>query len=206
MIITRNIEDWYNAFCSGKVKEHESLAQAAARLSYKASVRRALKYKDDQERTWGEFNRINAAHFLAGFLEDANFSPERCEYIIRRIKMEFGNIEDYTYGNAQKWVNIAIKYFIILNQFIPEKRVIDVDHAISTYRFFPVDAIMIKHAKSDFGIPFEARSWSNCDDLDCFRAYWDQVEAAAQSRFNHSAFTWETLSYRAREEQYENIK
>ena len=195
------MDDWYKRFCEGKkaVRTLSStpnaveLARAAAILSYRASVLRALKFegKNSEAMNARQAGEGQIIDFLCTIYEskstiDINDVAKTWESIYQIYKRN--NIEDYTYGNAQKWVNMSIKYYIILlNKFgIDYSKLIEVP-------VFPVDRIMINHIKKDLSIPFSG-NWSDCKDIDALKKYICAVKAEVDkqsiSLFEYELNAW----------------
>ena len=74
---------------------------------------------------------------------------------------------EYTYGNAQKLINMAIKYFL-------SSDLVDEEDPLFENCHFPVDAIIQKKLNDDFNIPYLANknhSWSRNDSWKDFVKY-----------------------------------
>lgn len=110
---------WFERYCSKKLKNingdptYEQLAESAANLSYRSSVQRAVKFNDRNSEK--NLARKNGEMIIRDFLiEIYNCSFSASLNTISDIWIKIyniykdNNIEDYTYGNAQKWVNMSI--------------------------------------------------------------------------------------------------
>lgn len=196
--MNEKMNNWYTRFCENKkmVKElpetpdFNDLARVAANLSYRASVLRAIKLNG--KNAAAKLARQEAEVVIQNFLcetynsktiVDINDMPAIWEEIYKIYKNH--NIDDYTYGNAQKWVNMSIKYYIILlSKFnLPYYDVINIP-------VFPVDRIMINHIKEEFNLSFDG-NWSDCNDAIYFREYIRQVGNEVQVKYNTSLFEYE---------------
>ena len=125
---------------------------------------------------------------IAEFLKNEDFSDANCLRVMDEIFeiMYFReNVRDFSYGNAQKWVNMAIKFYLI----VKAKREYGLDMIrlveetnLFGYDLFPVDSIMIATIEKDYGImsarsdvnaPFPAPApWSSCNSKITFIEYW----------------------------------
>ena len=85
---------------------------------------------------------------------------------IRKFYHENG-VNEYTYGNAQKLINMAIKYLL-------SSCVINENDPLFKNCHFPVDGIIQKKLHKDFGIPYlpnKNHSWSRNDKWTDFVNY-----------------------------------
>ena len=183
------MKDWYNRFCEGKsaVKVLPStpdacdLAEAAAKLAYRASVLRALKMNGKNNEA--KFARQEGEKVIKNFLCEIyssetvatiDFVAQTWETIYQIYKKQ--EIQDYTYGNAQKWVNMAIKYYVILLQKfnVPCSKIMEIP-------VFPVDRIMINYIKKDLGVSFDG-NWSDCKDLFALKKYICDVNSKVNEK------------------------
>lgn len=192
--MNQKMGDWYNRFCANRrvVKvlddstKAEELAYVAANLSYRASVLRALKFYGKnaealQARKEGEKVIYNflVDCYTSKTAADIDYVSQVWEKIYQIYKGQ--DIQDYTYGNAQKWVNMSIKYYIILlwKFNLPYEELLEIP-------VFPVDRIMINHIKKHLEITFDG-NWSDCDDKDALINYICSVKA----KVNQSLFVYE---------------
>ncbi|MDD2516246.1 MAG: hypothetical protein PHO80_03360 [Candidatus Gracilibacteria bacterium] len=89
------------------------------------------------------FNNLNIINAQKEF--DENFHEKICKEIIEIYK-DFKVVDHrgqevvFTYGHAQKWVNMTLKYLFILSQYYINKEIDNI------YRFchMPIDSIIIK--------------------------------------------------------------
>ena len=187
--MNQKMDDWYKRFCENQkpiktlcnTPNAEELASVAAILSYRASVLRALKMNGKHKEAalarqkgevlikdflWKIFNTNTAAEF--------DCVVETWEALHQIYKKQ--DIQDYTYGNAQKWVNMAIKYYIILLQKfnVPCSKIMEIP-------VFPVDRIMINYIKKDLGISFDG-NWSDCKDLCALKKYICDVNSMVNKK------------------------
>ena len=187
--MNQKANNWYKRFCENKsavkalstTPDASELAYAAAKLSYRASVLRALKMngKNNEAKIARQEGEKVIVNFLCDIYKtetaaDLDTVSQIWEKIYQIYKKQ--DIQDYTYGNAQKWVNMAIKYYIILlQQFnIPCSKIMEIP-------VFPVDRIMINYIKKDLGISFDG-NWSDCKDLCVLKKYICDVNSKAKEK------------------------
>lgn len=74
---------------------------------------------------------------------------------------------DFTYGQAQKWLNMTIKYLYML----------DLDSFEECFSYFhvPLDSYVFKLVKKQFGITEPASAWSRLDDYDAYLTYQEMI-------------------------------
>lgn len=86
-------------------------------------------------------------------------------------------VKGYTYGNAQKLINIAIKYIL-------SSSMIDENDPLFKNCHFPVDSIIQKKMHKGFNIPYlsnKNHSWSRNDNWDDFVKYQKEARKIIQS-------------------------
>ena len=192
------MESWFNRFCAnkhalksvGNNPDYKDLACVAANLSYRASVLRALNFNGKNSE--GKLARLDGEKIVIDFLykifESQNVaSLDYVSDVWSKIYDTYKkhNIEDYTYGNAQKWVNMSIKYYIILLKHFK----IECEN-LTQIPVFPVDRIMINHIKKDLDISFDG-SWSNCNDIVALKDYICKVKSKVGSTlFEYELDAW----------------
>lgn len=196
--MNKNMSRWYDRFCNNKkpVKllpkkpDATALAYVAATLSYRASVLRALKLngKTDEAKLARQEGERLIVEFLCGvYHSNATVDIDYVSGFWETMRTIYKNhqIDDYTYGNAQKWVHMSIKYYIVLlSRFdIPCSRLVDIP-------VFPVDRIMINHIKNDLGIAFPG-NWSDCDDALSLKQYITDVNNKVRNIRGVSLFEYE---------------
>ncbi|WP_077534362.1 hypothetical protein [Massiliimalia massiliensis] len=100
----------------------------------------------------------------------------------------------FTYGHAQKWVNMTMKYLYLFYHLIKDNpdfpselfnydgMEIRWDATISdlirnNYKYFhaPIDSFVLKTLKKDFGLTLGDTSWSKCDDYDKYKKLQDNL-------------------------------
>lgn len=187
-----NIEKWYNKFCKPNKYNYDSIekiALHAASLSYRASVLRAL-YQNGQSVGFcgktleSKECRLQAVQFISDFLlqlyklnDDISFKQVSDMWDTIRSLYHAKGISWYTYGNAQKWVGMAIKYFFVIAYM---NNYLDFSHPIANC-VLPIDRIIMNKIKDDFGIPCVQPSWSQCDSKELFEKYIMELKDKVKS-------------------------
>lgn len=217
-LINKNINDLYNKYAKNEFESltsntDKSIASIAAKLGYRPAVNKAAfflssslsigSYFDDPERypkKSGVSNDSTKSDVLCEavieqifvpFLKDSSFSDQECFEIMDRVFEIYyfrENVTDFSYGAAQKWVNMAIKYYIIL-QF-KKSGTPDIVSYIklkySNYNLFPIDGQMIQKIHKHFGdMEYDHKKvgcslptpqpWTNCNLKFTFIDYWSFV-------------------------------
>lgn len=191
----KKIEAWYNKFCKKAVaikNDVASVASFAASAAYRASIGQALyegdtavgfKGKDAEKKACREEGETIIRDFLLAAVQQQDEQT-----LLNMIYSTWDTVREnyhkhgitwYKYGNAQKWVSIAIKYFIItaVNKGTKYDGVaIDTNHALAG-AVFPVDRIMMDIIWKDFQVARVNPTWSKCDDK---QAFIDYIEAVKQ--------------------------
>ena len=105
------------------IKRKGNFEAAAAYAGYQASIppftgifNSILKSQKNTLKGKGE-------KIIADFLSNKTYDMNKCVDVIKQIKELYKNdVRDYTYGNAQKWVNMSFKYYVIFNAVDFNKR------------------------------------------------------------------------------------
>ncbi len=206
--VNKKMEDFYKKFCienSSRFRKEnkntltlEKIAYYAATLSYKPSVQHAICFgekKREKKLARAEGEKIISSFLLKCFEEAPVLTDQisGCWNQLHTLYREKYEIEQYSYGNAQKWVNMSIKYFIIIlsQNSLEYKKLMKIP-------VFPVDGIMIKKIKKqikngefkiDTKIP---EPWSKCDDKDAFINF---IKAVDSQKKQESLFEYELISW-----------
>lgn len=191
--------NFYDRYCTRR-KALPDIAENSATWSYKAS----MNIRDPKHTVWSATHTLSFRSLLKNamipviseFLRAEDFSTKKCVALMTKIREYYhaNKVVNYTYGIAQKWVNIAIKYYIILNSFNAPTHTCDVNafyirkgYTISSpyvfnYHLFPVDTSYGRKLIGLKGIDFWAYSggvsWHECDNISVFEKYWDDVDHA----------------------------
>lgn len=82
---------------------------------------------------------------------------ELCEKIIETANSQNVLSADFTYGQAQKWLNMTLKYMLLMNFWSDKlKTVSDILH-------IPVDSYIIEAAEKYLKIKMSSKAWSKWD-------------------------------------------
>ena len=105
---------------------------------------------------------------------------EKCKKIEKYKNTDEGTEEkiQFTYGQAQKWVNMTIKYLYILN-----------DHTFDNvfdFLHIPVDNYILDIANKNFGIDKPKKPWSKWDEKQ-YRNYQNEIK----SKIKIAPLLWE---------------
>ena len=192
-IIVPKFNSWANKYCPNPLSISDAVNKA-----YAPSVVRAL-YKNGKligfnGNTKGKTEaRKKATDIIVSYLsyvEKYNSLPPNYSIWdlwdeIRNVYYDCG-ITWYTYGNAQKWVGMAIKYYLV-NKYRNTPNAL-CNHALADV-VFPIDRIMINKIQSGIVVagngsnisisvnnPPPKPSWSQCDNKKTFIDYIDAVK------------------------------
>jgi len=99
--------------------------------------------------------------------------------VIRSMYRDMG--VDFYYGQAQKWVNMTIKYLYIVGEFSFE--------ALFPYLHIPIDNYIFQIAKTELGISRPPLAWSRWDDYQ--KQYMTYQEALRSRIKDLDPLRWE---------------
>ena len=180
-----------------KYNEIEDVYYNAGMEAYRAAMKRAIKFD-------GLLNRIRkhlreeSCEFLA-LQFDELFNMGKMDFdvftkwaketasVIRTIYHDAG-VSDYTYGNAQKLTNVALKFVLSSN-------LVDYRNPVFKYCHFPVDGIIQQVIKKNFGIKPLETCWSKNDNWDEFVDYQQRVRKAVLDNGYYSPMVWEATHW-----------
>lgn len=175
-IVMSNIEEFYNRYVDGKMKAGDTNEQFAARSAYQTATKRAVVFPQNYSKKVLKKVREKCESWISNFLLTRNFDRQTIERLAKQIRDEYHSegFVDWTIGNSQKWINMAIKYLFVIE--VHNKPSLNLVDTIDdwNYELFPVDGIMIGIIKKDLNLKF-ADSWSKCDNYECFENYWSEV-------------------------------
>lgn len=97
---------------------------------------------------------------------------------LRELYRESG--VSFTYGQAQKWLNMMMKYLYVHGAFNFEE--------IFEFLHPPLDNYILKAVQENFGIPSFPVSWSR---LDCYATYLDYQKALRTKIYDCPPLRWE---------------
>lgn len=130
-----------------------------------------------------------------GFSNFDKWEEEVVNYIVSMYKN--ANVADYTYGNGQKLVNMAIKYILSSN-------CIEYDHPVFKYCHIPVDGIIQNIANKNLKVDLLYQngkkvkyysSWSKNDCRADFLDYQKRIRYAVQKEKCYSPLIWEIKNW-----------
>ena len=106
---------------------------------------------------------------------------------IRKIHKDL-NIDDYTYGNAQKWINLSIKYVLWYDQT-------DYRHDVFKNGYFPIDNIIqtkiCQASKRSKNRVMPIGSWGQCDDWIQIKNFQNEARDYIIAEGWYSPIVWE---------------
>ncbi len=111
------------------------------------------------------------------------------------------NERKFTYGIAQKWVNMTMKYLYILNSIFITFKGKDnyftenygkYINDISKYLHVPLDRYIFKAAKDDYDITNNLGAWSKIEDYDNYKKHQYNI---AKRLNNISPIDWEGTAW-----------
>lgn len=92
-------------------------------------------------------------------------------------------IGKYTLGNAQKWINMSIKYIFSSNYFNRNCKLFEVC-------FLPIDSIIQNIAYKDLAVPKLSEPWSKCDCWNDIKEYQENIKDAIVKRTSFGSRLW----------------
>lgn len=144
-------------------------------------------------------NQLNKLFHHTPNLNFSRFDTWEQETVNHIVKIyKNGGVGDYTYGNGQKLVNMAIK-------FVLSSDLIDYNHDVFKYCHIPVDGIIQKIAKERLGVDLlhwngEEKdfysSWSKNDYRADFLDYQERIRKAIQEKGDYSPLIWEIENWK----------
>lgn len=102
---------------------------------------------------------------------------------LRRLYKNNG-IEKYTFGNAQKWINMAIKYVVSSDGM-------DWGNEVFKVCYLPIDITVMRKAKQEFKQKPLSTSWSKNDNWEEIEQYQEELRKNIQKKYNCSRLWWE---------------
>lgn len=93
------------------------------------------------------------------------------------------------YGQAQKWVNMSLKYmFIYENSFHSDTTFFD----LTSVLHMPIDNSVIEILKKDFNVKRPMNTWSNWGEDE----YYDYKKEIDKLELEPDSFLWEIKNWR----------
>lgn len=196
----------YVPFCD-KYENIDDVYYHAGDEAYRASVKNRIPLFEGMPNRERLALRQQSIRFLAGqFVElfdktEMNFEIfSNWEYqVATRVREIYheGGVRLYTYGNAQKLINVALKFVLSSN-------LVDYHHNVFKYCFFPIDGIIQRKLKSQLAVEFlhlngertyYQPSWARCDNWDDILDYQTRVRAAVLEYNYYSPMVWEATHW-----------
>lgn len=175
-IVTGFRNDWKYSL---KGIPEEEIIETAIKKAYAPSMRRAIKLNGKSSKK----PREECAKFMLSnisknykTINDArsfdDFAKVCCDNIVNIFHDKYG-IEDYTYGNAQKWLNMTFKYMLSADNMDYDLKVFEVCH-------IPIDSIIMNKAKEELVVEPLSCAWSNCNNWDEIQGYQNSIRNAVE--------------------------
>ncbi len=186
----------------------------AVRMAYADMARRTLHYVDDVKDSKKEELKKMAVSVFAEHLQTLedeikkdNFEgwhKELCEKI-RSIYNKDGDVlkGELSYGQAQKWVNMFLKYLYVFDISIADsenkKSVLEAisdsvgNKNITEYFHCVIDNKMLDVAKEKLELPKPTKAWSNWNKED-YKTYQKELREKLQTK-NETPFYWELKNW-----------
>ena len=165
--------------------------------AYRAAMKRAIKFNGLHQRVRTNLREQSCSYLAERLrvlfaLEELDFDKftEWAEETATNIRAIYRNagVNDYTYGNAQKLINVAIK-------FVMSSNLVDYHHQVFKYCHFPVDGIIQQIIRKAFGIRPLKTCWSKNDNWDDFVDYQRKVRKAVLANGYYSPMVWEATHW-----------
>ena len=163
--------------------EGTSIFYEACKKAYFSSVVRALKSinKEKLKLARAESQLYLSQELKKIYSNPSNFSNDeqfdtRIEDIANKIRKIFRDQgeTDYTYGNAQKFINMSIKYLL-------SSEAIDPDCFLFNHCYIPIDRRIMKKFKEAYHIEPLSISWSKCDCWEQIKEYENSVRKYSET-------------------------
>lgn len=202
--IDQKLQGFYKKYgkrCASRTKGKND-AQTAARQAYFPAVvetahpkRKGFVSFDPKEaELWQVIDGI-----IVPFLTGNAYDAKSCLTAIDEIREFFKNGSTYpfTYGNAQKWLNMAVKYYMVHlyhRSGVTARVFFNKNPQFLDYPFFAVDSVMVKVVEKTIGIPSPAKKWHEIDCRQDFVNYWNQVGGEIRAT-GDAPLLWELASW-----------
>lgn len=175
--------------------------------AYRASVKNRIPLFEGMPNRERKALREDSVRYLADQFvelfgkEEMNFEIfSEWEYQVATHIREIyhnGGVRLYTYGNAQKLINVALK-------FVLSSDIVDYHHDVFKYCFFPIDGIIQRTLKSQLAVDFllldgertyYQPSWARCDNWEDILEYQHRVRVAVLEHDYYSPIVWEATHW-----------
>lgn len=134
---------------------------------------------------------------------DEDWHEPTCEEVMRIAKVASGDLlregKPFTVGQAQKWVNMTLKYLIVMGI---------ADCGIAPVLHVPIDSYILEAASRTKGEriyePLDARGlgikapvseWSKLDEYEVYLDYQKDIRTAVQEVGHSDAISWEGAAW-----------
>ena len=165
--------------------------------AYRAAMKRAIHFYGLPQRERSALREQSCRYLAEAFanlfnLNNMDFDiftdwANNTATYIRSIYRNAG-VNDYTYGNAQKLINVALK-------FVMSSNIVNYHHRVFQYCHFPVDGIIQKIIRRRFGARQLNTCWSKNDDWDEFVEYQRCVRTEVLNEGYYSPMVWEATHW-----------
>ena len=121
---------------------------------------------------------------------DENKFDQWIEKACKQIKQYYheANITDYTLGNAQKLVNMTIKFIFSSDRINYNLKIFKVCH-------LPIDRVIMNKAKQKLNIQRLEQTWPRTDDWDAIINYQNKIRKAVSLEKEKYPLVWECLNW-----------
>ena len=152
----------------------DNVIEAAIRRAYKdasshvLSIDEKIKSDEDPKKRGIEIIAPQVRKLLAGELTYCIFHQETCQILKKKYEFISGKEgkREFTYGIAQKWVNMTLKYLWILGVL---------DDEYEDKLEVPIDSYMIKQIAKKCKLDMNHIKWSSWDDFDEYSKIQDNL-------------------------------
>ena len=110
-------------------------------------------------------------------------------------KYDYEIVKGFTYGQAQKWLNMTLKYLWLFN-LLPaglDEKLLHVP--VDSYIIDAVKAEPSNDIKYGLGQKCNIPSWSKWDKPDKYKEYQDIIRKEVQQKFKKSPIEWEDKAW-----------
>ena len=151
-------------------------------------------------------------NLLNGKVSDyGNWHKETCNNLRNHYNAETDYLK---YGQAQKWVNMTIKYiyyiFTEAEEFLPNEwkneKVAEVLNSFKNDYHMPIDSYILNEmAKRNINIKPE-KAWSNIDNYESYKEYQKEIgDQLPESRLDWEMREWLRLSENVKETEFGSL-
>lgn len=199
----------------------EKMIVAVINRAYRDAASHVLSVKDEYKDELKQDASTNIFDAITEEMQTLSFQKEEFDEFHRRLcddlvqiyedknqheniykEDEGGNYRVFTYGIAQKWVNMTFKYMYLLNilfeenkshEFIKKYGVMINDKANEFH--IPIDSYMFKAIKKHLEIDFKRYNlpdaWSKIDNYDNYLKYQKQIRKEVRKSGIKKPIDWE---------------